>query len=212
MNELKIDRIVQSRRRTIAIHIAPDATLTVRAPLLTPLAYIKKLVAEKKQWIDKKRIQIMKNGGPAQPKEFIDGEEFLYLGKIHKLTFGNYKELGRSDRRAKVIEWYKQQALQTITERAHVYSRVTGWKFKSIKITKAESRWGSCGQRGSINFSWRLIMAPLEVIDYVVVHELAHIEERNHSARFWNKVSAILPDYKDRRRWLCDHSAQLKMC
>lgn len=183
MNEVKIDRIVRSRRRTISLIISPDATLTVRAPLMTTLEYIKKLVFKKRSWINKKQMQILKNGGPLKtepiPKE--------------------------------VIERHKKQALQTISARADFFSRVTGWKFKSIKVTKAESRWGSCGPNGSINFSWKLIMAPLNIIDYVVVHELAHITERNHSARFWDKVSAALPDYKERRKWLRENGAKLRI-
>lgn len=205
MNEIKINKLIRSRRRTITLAICPDATLTVRAPLLTPLSYIQKLVFEKRAWINKKQMQIMKNGGPSKPKEFVDGEEFLYLGKIHKLKFANRKGLGLRDRKEKMIAWYKRQALQKITERANFYSRITGWEFKSISITKAERRWGSCGPKGSINFSWKLIMAPLEVVDYVVVHELAHIPERNHSKRFWAKVASIIPDYKERRKWLRDN-------
>ncbi|MBI5413882.1 M48 family metallopeptidase [Candidatus Peregrinibacteria bacterium] len=211
MNEIKIDKIIRSGRRSISLMISPDATLTVRAPFLTPLFYIKKLVFEKRAWINKKQMQIIKNGGPQKPKEFVTGEEFLYLGEIHKLEFENRKELGLKDRRAKVIEWYKKHALQKITERADYYSRITGWKFKSIAITKAETRWGSCGPSGSINFSWKLIMAPLDVIDYVVVHELAHLLVGNHSARFWDKVRAILPDYKKRRKWLKENLTKFKV-
>lgn len=211
MNEIKIDKIIRSRRRSISLMISPDASLVVRAPFLTPLFYINKLVFEKRDWINKKQMQIIKNGGPPKPKNFVNGEEFLYLGKIHKLKFENRKGLGLKDRRAKVIDWYKLRALQKITERANFYSNLTGWKFASIAITKAETRWGSCGPRGSINFSWKLIMAPLDVIDYVVVHELAHTTERNHSSRFWDKVRAVMPNYKERRKWLKENLAKFKV-
>ncbi len=116
-----------------------------------------------------------------------------------------------NDGRAKMIVWYKQKALEKITARTNWYSQISGWKFKSISITNAESRWGSRGPSGSINFTWKLIMAPLDVIDYVVVHELAHITEKNHSMRFWNKVKTILPDYKSRQRWLKENRNNLKI-
>lgn len=200
--------IVRSKRRSVALMISPDATLTVRAPFATTLEYIKKLVFEKRDWIRKKRMQIVQHGGPPKPKEFTDGEEFLYLGEPHRLQFANGKGLCLKDRRTKVMEWYKRQAMPHITARADAYRRITGWNFTSLAITKAESRWGSCGPKGSINFSWKLMMAPPEVIDYVVVHELAHITEKNHSKRFWNKVGSVLPDYKERRRWLRENVAK----
>lgn len=211
MNEIKIDRLIRSGRRSLALIISPDATLTVRAPFMTTLGYIKKFVFKKRAWINKKQMQAQKNGVPPKAKEFINGEEFLYLGEIHKLQFENRKGLGLKDRREKVIKWYKRQALQKITERANYFSNLTGWKFRSIRITKAESRWGSCGRKGSINFSWKLIMAPLDVVDYVVVHELAHIPERNHSARFWSKVSMVVPDYKEKRKWLRENRGKFKV-
>ena len=110
-----------------------------------------------------------------------------------------------------MIAWYKQEAKEIITERANLYSRLTGWKFKLISITSAETRWGSCGTKGSINFAWKLIMAPLEVVDYVVIHELTHLAVRNHSAKFWDKVRDVVPDYKTRRKWLNDNRMKFKI-
>lgn len=195
-------KIIRSKRRTVALLISPDATLTVRAPFVTTLEYIRKLVFEKRSWINKKQMQILKNGIPPPSKKFVGSEDFFYLGKLYKLNF---------ESRAGTIEWYRRQALPKITERARWYSQKTGWEFKSISITKAEKRWGSCSPSGSINFSWKLIMAPPEVVDYVVVHELAHIPERNHSAGFWNKVKSVLPDYKERRKWLRENETKFKV-
>jgi len=213
---VKIDKIIRSRRKTIALIVSADATVIVRAPMRTNLEYIKKLVFQKRFWIDRKKKQALKNSVSAKAKEFVGGEEFLYLGENYKLKIENredieladclyFPEKYLNDSRAKMIEWYQQKALEKIAERVNFYSQITGWKFKSISITNAKKRWGSCGPSGSLNFSWRLIMAPLDVIDYVVVHELAHIPEKNHSKRFWNKVKSILPDYKSRRKWLKDN-------
>ena len=220
--EIKIDKIIRSRRRSIALVVCPDATLVVRAPMKISLGYIQDLVFRKRLWINKKKRQALKHGPPARAKEFINGEEFLYLGERYKLKIGAVKKIEIGDylffpekysskARVKMTEWYKQKARDEITERAIILSRFTGWDFKSISITSAQTRWGSCGAKGSINFTWKLIMAPFSVIDYVVVHELAHTVERNHSARFWDKVAVVLPDYKIRQKWLRNNRGNFKI-
>jgi len=221
-DEIKIDRIIRSRRKSIALVVSPEATLIVRAPMRVSLEYIKDLISRKRLWIERKKKQVLKNGAPVKAKEFTDGEEFLYLGESYKLKItavkkieiGNYlffpvKYLSRA--RVKMIEWYKQKAQEEITKRLRLFSALTGWSFKSISITSAKTRWGSCGRKGSINFTWRLIMAPLSVIDYVVVHELTHTIERNHSAKFWSKVKTVLPDYKNQQKWLRDNGANFRI-
>lgn len=213
MNVIKIDKIIRSKRRTIALIVTDDASLIVRAPLNTPLGYIQNFVFEKSSWINKKKKEIIENGGPVKSKKFIEDEEFLYLGNPYKLKICDSKIIKLSDHlylpekylnnaQAKMTAWYKQKAFQEISDRASRYSQISGWKYRSLSITSAQKRWGSCGHYDTINFTWRLIMAPLHVVDYVVVHELAHIKEKNHSARFWNKVESVLPDYKQRALWL----------
>jgi predicted metal-dependent hydrolase len=109
------------------------------------------------------------------------------------------------------IDWYRQQARSVISERVQRYSSPSGIRYEKVKITNARKRWGSCSTKGNLCFSWRLAMAPLEVIDYVVVHELAHIEHRDHSRGFWEKVQTMLPDYKNRRKWLRDNDHTLTL-
>ena len=100
------------------------------------------------------------------------------------------------------INWYKERAYEKIKERVKFYAQKRGLKYNRINITNAEKRWGSCSAKGNLNFSWRLIMAPLPVIDYVVVHELVHLVERNHTREFWAKVKLLMPDYEKYRSWL----------
>lgn len=219
MSGIIIDKIVRSKRRTIALTVSVDAALIVRAPLAVSVGYINNLVFEKRAWIIAKKKQALARGALIVRKAFTDGEMFLYRGeryafKIEKceaITLEDHlyfpeKHLPRA--RAKMIAWYKQKAQEIITERVKYYSEITGWRFTSLSITGAQKRWGSCGPQGALHFSWRLVMAPPAIIDYVVVHELAHIPERNHSPRFWNKVGRVLPDYKERRKWLKEHGAQ----
>jgi hypothetical protein len=95
------------------------------------------------------------------------------------------------------------------TERVEWYAEEYGFEVKKIRISSARTRWGSYSQTGTLSLTWRLVMAPLDVIDYVVVHELCHLREMNHSKAFWEQVEAILPDYKQRRKWLKDNEKLL---
>ncbi len=220
MKEINIDKIIRSKRKTIALVVAADASLVVRAPMGTTLEYIKELVFKRRFWINQKKLAVNKNGVVLRKKEFVNGEGFLYLGKLYKLKIRNCDAISLSEylffpknnlnlAHEKMTEWYKKMALKKISERVDFYSKNTGWKYKSIKINDAKSRWGSCGPSGSLNFTWKLIMAPLNVIDYVVVHELAHINEKNHSSKFWNKVKTVLPDYVKREQWLKENRNQM---
>ncbi|MFC1855999.1 M48 family metallopeptidase [Thermodesulfobacteriota bacterium] len=222
MSPIKIDKIVRSKRKTVALMVMADATLVVRAPMRTPLYYINDLVAKNRLWIKKRKDLAIRENDSYEAKEFVDGEEFLYLGDRYKLKLSDDKQIELNDRlifprdflscaTGKMIEWYKVQALKVISERVVWYSRMTGWEYKSVRISNAKTRWGSCGATGSLNFSWRLIMAPPKIVDYLVVHELAHLKHRNHSAKYWNTVSAILPDYKERDRWLKDNGRSLNL-
>lgn len=215
MTEIRIDKIIRSKRRTIALEIARDANLIVRAPYSTPLDFIEKVVFKKRFWIKEKQEIVRDRYQKIVPKEFVSGEGFLYLGNMYKLefvdvldmsmVFNNGFQISRKNlytAKAILIAWYKEQAYQKISERVDWHSSLSGLKYNKIKISGAQKRWGSCSAKGNLNFSWRLIMAPLRVIDYVVVHELAHLEENNHSKRFWNKIKIMLPDYKQYKEWL----------
>lgn len=221
----KIDRIIRSKRRTFSIEIERDGSLTVRAPNRASSKSIREVVGRKTDWIERKQRQAREKFSRTQPKEFKSGEEFLYLGRTFKLLLDadanhplsyNGQEFVLSTgcvdtARAVFTEWYREQANSVIAERAEHYSAISGIKYNRIKITNARKRWGSCSIKGNLCFSWRLVMAPPEVIDYVVVHELAHVELKDHSRRFWRKVETIMPEYKARRRWLKENNYQLTL-
>ena len=102
--------------------------------------------------------------------------------------------------------WYKQTALDYITQRVNHYCQITGLTYQSIRVNEARTRWGSCGYKNTLNFTWRLIMAPPRVVDYVVIHELMHLKQKNHSSKFWAEVYQMVPDYKQDERWLKNNS------
>ena len=214
MDSIRIHKVVRSKRRTIALVVGADATLTVRAPISTPLRYIEDLVRRKVRWINRK-IREAQSRPVVRDKRYVSGESFLYLGDLYKLRivksaaapFVFRKEFvlayeRRGDARKLFVDWYKQEARKKIPERVRLHAQRIGLKLGTISITNAQKRWGSCTKSDNLNFSWRLVMAPLHVVDYVVVHELAHVTEKNHSEGFWRKISTMYPDHRSSREWL----------
>lgn len=221
--EIKIE-IIKTKRKTIALHLKDKATLIVRAPYGISEEIIENIINKHKNWILRKKIEIQENTPKLIKKEFIDGERFLYLGEYYRLKivdeqskpliFNNGFYLLRSYLpKAKEVftEWYKQMAFEKISERINLYALMSNLKFNKIRITNAQRRWGSCSVKGNLNFSWYLIMSPIEVIDYVVAHELAHLEIKNHSKIFWLKVKTIMPDYERHKKWLKKEGYTLKI-
>jgi predicted metal-dependent hydrolase len=105
--------------------------------------------------------------------------------------------------------WYRAEARRVLTERSTIYAAALGLRFGRVTIKDTRSRWGSCSSKGNLNYSWRLMLAPRAVMDYVAAHEVAHLREPNHSARFWALVEAICPDYRAQRAWLREHGREL---
>lgn len=224
MNEIKIDKIIRSKRKTIALVVTQDATLVVRAPIKTSATSIRQLVQKKRDWIRKKQESFQKRSRKFVPKEFVNGEGFWYLGKEYRLEIvENQKHPVVLEHTLKItreflpgarkclIAWYKKQSLEKISQRVQWYAKQAGLSYDSVRITDAQKRWGSCGRKGSLNFSWRLVMAPMKIMDYVVVHEMVHLEEKNHSPKYWNKVRVILPDYRERQEWLKENGRLLQL-
>lgn len=220
---IEVNEIVRSKRKTLALIVKPDGSVIVRAPLRATQKLIREFVASNAKWIEKKRAEALAFLPPA-PKQYVPGEMFMYLGNVYPLEIvkGQRKPLfldesfklaaSKQDSAKLVFErWYRAQAKQILTERVRLYAGQYGLQYKKIGITSARTRWGSCSANGSLNFSWRLILAPLAVVDYVVVHELAHTVHHNHSKKFWKKVETIMPDYKERRKWLQKDGRQLML-
>ncbi len=213
--KMKIDRLIRSKRKTIALIVDRDGQLLVRAPLKASTRQIDDFVTQKADWIRTTQEKVRLTYQKMRPKEYINGEGFLYLGKIYKLEISAWanrplalngdfilKKAYLPKAEQIFTRWYREQARLIIAERVGWFARKYGFSFKQIKITSARTRWGSCSSRGSLNFAWRLVMAPVETIDYVVVHELVHTIEKSHGKLFWGKVAAILPDYKKQIEWL----------
>jgi hypothetical protein len=211
----RIDQIIRTKRKSIALIVQRDGRLVVRAPIDATDEQILTVVQRKNGWIHSKQEAVLSTYPQVVEKEFVNGEGFWYLGTPyrlrivddagHPLELDTYFLLDRSVlARARDVftAWYKEQALLVISERVAWYAAKNGINYKQVKITSAQTRWGSCSAKGTLSFTWRLVMAPVPVIDYVVVHELVHLLEKNHGRAFWAKVKAIMPDYKQKIEWL----------
>lgn len=219
---IQISEILRSRRRTISIEVKDDARVVVRAPYHARAGEIDDFVGKKGVWISRAVDTIKKRQSEKPCNTFSTGESYYYLGEGRPLLVEhggrralvfNGSFILSPDHRARAKEfftaWYREEASRVIRERLEIYSLRAGLDFTGVKITGAAKRWGSCARSGDLTFTWRLVMAPLEVIDYVVVHELSHLKEMNHSRRFWANVEALLPEYKRHRAWLKENGHRL---
>ncbi|MDO8269212.1 MAG: SprT family zinc-dependent metalloprotease [Candidatus Levybacteria bacterium] len=212
MEEIESLKITRSDRRSIAIVVLPNGTVEVRAPKYIPEFAIKAFVKSKSEWIKVRQEYVKKNTKPS--KKFENGEKFVFLGHEYSLLLGPYihieiKEdqllfpLALAARGRETMEkWYIKQAKTEITKLADEYTAKMETAYNGISFSDTKSKWGSCTHDDRLQFNWRLIMTPLLVVRYVVIHELAHTIEKNHSAKFWNKVRSVNPSYKQQIKWL----------
>ena len=206
--------LTRSKRKTVALYIR-NGGVEVRAPLKMPVADIDKFVASKEKWIQTKLAQSTERAEQRENFTLAYGDTVTYRGRPYPIIVKDGGQIGFDDERFYLppdltpeqvkhacVQIYRMLAKRDLTDKVLSFAKQMNVMPISVKINGATTRWGSCSNKKSLNFSWRLIMADDDVIDYVVVHELAHITEMNHSARFWAIVSGILPDYKERQNRL----------
>ena len=176
--------VIRSNRKTVAIQVNSDLSVTVRAPRSASEKDIEEILKKKEAWISKHIEKIKKT------KERLEAES------TEKLT------------REKVIA-LAEEALKVIPERVEYFAKVIGVTYGKITVRNQKTGWGSCSSKGNLNFNCLLMLAPPEVLDYVVVHELCHRKQMNHSKAFWLEVEKVLPDYKEVRKWLKEEGSQM---
>ena len=181
MKDLEV-QIVWSRRKTLALEIRPDTSLLVRAPFAVSEAQIRKFLMDHENWIRKHLSDAKRKAARQEPAEKLSMDEIRSLA---------------------------DQALRVIPERAAYYAPLIGVTYGKITIRNQRSRWGSCSSKGNLNFNCLLMLAPLEVVDSVVVHELCHRKEMNHSERFYKEVYRVFPEYDKWNRWLKENGAAI---
>lgn len=170
-------RVIRSNRKTVAIQVNSDLTVTVRAPKYVSEKYIEQILREKESWI-RKHIDEIK-------------------AKKAQHEAGNVKPLTRDE-----LQKLADEAVEYIPKRVEHFAKIIGVDYGRITIRNQKTRWGSCSSKGNLNFNCLLMLTPPEVIDYVVVHELCHRKEMNHSKAFWSEVEKVIPNYKEYVEWL----------
>ena len=220
----QLDIIRSNRRKTISIQIL-HAKIKVLAPIYVTDKKIQSIVQKHTSWIQKKLKDQLLHTYVSKARKYVDGDVFLYLGKNYVLRILSYTsmidrfrgiEFNQSHIELHVppvpdqqiwikqffSKWYKKQAMIVLTSKTELYSKKIGVRAKRLVIKSYKARWGACSTKGDIFYNWKIIMAPEHVVDYVVVHELCHLLESNHSPNFWGHVGHILPHYKDEKNWL----------
>lgn len=206
------------RRHTLELIVDRGGELVIAAPADTDDVSMAAFVREKKFWLYSKLAEKETRQQPASVKEYVSGEGFAYLGRSYrlllvqdqepplKLTAGRFRlraDLAPRGREA-FIHWYSQRATAWLAKRIRSWSPRMDVAAEGIEIRDLGYRWGSCGKGGTLNFHWATILLPPGVIDYVIVHELAHLIEANHTPLFWRHVGRVLPDYEQRKTWLAE--------
>lgn len=176
--------VIRSNRKTVAIQVNSDRSVTVRAPRSASEKDIEEILKKKKAWISKhiEKIKETKERFEAEPTEKLTREKVIALA---------------------------EEALKVIPERVEYFAKVIGVTYGKITVRNQKTRWGSCSSKGNLNFNCLVMLTPLEVIDYVVVHELCHRKEMNHSKAFWAEVEKVLPNYKEQVKWLKENGGQI---
>lgn len=213
-----LDRLIYSARRTICLSIDAEAAITLRAPLNSPLEQLENFIQTRISWIEKHSKMISARAGSIAKPEFIDGASFPFLGKHYPLSvvrealsfFNHDRGFAISEKFIKnahemFASWYKKQAQSILSLKLAELSEKHALEYSKFKLSSADTRWGSCSSSGCLSLSWRLVMFPPEIIDYVILHELAHTKEMNHSDAFWDFLGSIMPDYELRRKWINDN-------
>lgn len=200
--------VKSSRRRSIAVQIGAGGKMTVRSPYLVTKGMVDGFLREKQDWIYKHYTEAVKKAAEAGIG-FGDSR----FGDRNCGGFDNgdlHSPIGAKEDPA-LVNKHKKYARKIFEARVAYFHQFTGGDYTSITIRDQKTRWGSCSGRGTLSFNWRLILAPPEILDYVVVHELCHLTHMNHSKEFWGLVGKILPDYKIRRKWLKENGHTLRL-
>lgn len=215
--------IIYSERKTMSIIVERDRRVVVRAPLNTAEDVIDREIQKRKRLLQKKIEHNQKYPSTKQAKEFVSGESLLYLGKNYKLFVTDEAVEGilfdskffiskDNQKQANKLfkEWYINSATEIIVPKATAIAKYLGVSYNKINILDLKYRWGSCTPKDNIHFNWRIIKAPMTVIEYIIVHELTHLLEVNHTPEFWNRVAVQQPNYTKAKSWLKEFGYELE--
>lgn len=207
--------LTRSSRRTLALTLTREGSLIARAPLRMPLSQIEAFIEQKQDWVEKTRARLASLPPPQQVLTLTDGAVLPYLGGQLTLCRAQVARVAMRDGNlmvplattdlAPVCRWADAQARRVLSARLNTLALSVHLHPKTLRISHAKGRWGSMSTRGTLSLNRALLFCPPEVMDYVIVHELCHIEHPNHSPAFWALVERHMPDYRAKRAWLKAH-------
>ena len=219
VDELSFEVKRSDSRRSMELIVDRDGELRVLAPEGVGTEIIESFIRDKKFWLYTKLAEKESMARPTAGKEFVTGEGFPYLGRSYRLLLvadqdrplklqrGRFRLIRSETQRGRdhFIAWYTEHARDWLGKKAQLWSARMSVQPSGIRIQDLGFRWGSCGAGGLVNFHWATILLPQSIVEYVLVHELAHLQERCHTRDFWLRVERSLPDYLERKRWLAQH-------
>ena len=214
------------RRRTIGLTVERDGQIIVTAPLDCELPQVEAALNKRRNWLYTRLVEKDRLLGHPPHRSMVNGQGFLYLGRSYRLRivpdaespgvplrlFQSRFELRQSDvgrGHVHFIDWYTKRALQVVPERVAMYQNRLQVKPTSLHVIDLGYRWGSCSADGALNFHWRIILAPLRIVDYAVVHEMLHLQSGRHGEDFTRRLRRVMPDYVARQQWLAEYGAEL---
>jgi hypothetical protein len=221
-----IDQVIRSRRRSLSLQVTDDGKVIARIPLRASQDQLEQFVRQHQRWIVARQNEARRRRQLVVQRQYQPGEQLLYLGASYALRHVEtspdpvfFDPVGVFCLRASCHphaathfeDWYREAARIHFTERVAAFAHRYDFDVNQVKISNAKQRWGSCSEQGNLNFSWRLLMAPRAVVDYVIIHELAHLEELNHSPEFWRRVTIMQPNHPAQRRWLHENGQLLQL-
>ena len=226
MHNLNIDIKKTNRKKTVSFQIE-KGIVKILVPKHLDKSRIDKLIKSKSKWI-KTKLSKVDQILPYRKKDYVSGEDFLYLGKHYRLKVlkGKKYNIELTDKYLKITikshtkdnkikrllkKWYFNNADNYLSELTNELSKKTGINFRSVKVRNYKSRWGSCSSSGKIFYNWKIIMAPTRIIQYVVFHELAHLKVHNHSPKFWRLLKSYYPNIEDAKSWLIQNKNRLEI-
>lgn len=214
-----------SDRKTASIYIERDGSISVLAPNSWDQSQIETVLERKRAWIYRGLAEWEDLNATRVTREFVSGEGFLYLGRTYRLRMvekqskplilkNGYFYL-RTDALAKPTEtfkeFYRTKGQDKLKDRVNYYKTKMGVEPGEVRVMELQNRWASCSENKNLNFHWKCLMAPLSNIDYIVVHELAHLKYKNHTEMFWGEIDKVMHDYRDRKNWLKQYGAGISI-
>ena len=213
-------RIIRSKRKTLSLTINENAELVIRAPLRLSIKKIQDFINEKESWINRKQA-IIQN----QIKDVTSNQnKLLYLGSLFPININQSatkdlmftgeefiaNSIEPNPLSLSIKKWYKKKFREIAIPRVTYFARQHNLMVNQVRIKNQKTMWGSCSSKNNINLNYLLLMAPMKVIDYVIIHELVHTIHRNHSIELWSSVESIMPDYKEHKLWLKANGYKLR--